>query len=520
LDFWRRRAPTLDSPLRSESEPLAANRQIARMPAAGQGRAMSRVPPRPPTAAELAQRAADREFLPAALSIVETPPSPRRLHVIAAIAALLGCTLALSYFGYISDYTAAAGRIQAVGRTKVIEPREAGEVKAIRAADGDRVKEGDVLIELDPTIAAASRAIVADQLTSLRAQMARAQTELKAARAATIDPNASIAWPDAIPARIREREEGVLRADLSSLAATLADLGEQRKAAEVSRDKYSTNIAAQNALLDVTTEHVAMNESLEKEGWNSRNKVLEITEKLRQQQTAMSTLQGGLAKAQAAIPVIDSQIAKAREVFVTNATQFLATTDRQADDLTQQLAKADQILSDMTLKSPLAGVVHASAVTTVGQMALPGQQLMQIVPEGVPLEVVGYLANADMGFVKVGQKVEIKVDTFPYATYGTIPGTVTNIGKDALPADTKKNVLQTVALDGNVAQTTAAQKTGNIVFPVTVQASRSTMNIDGKTIALTSGMAVTIDIKTEDRRAIDYIASPLIELFSTAAHEQ
>ena len=198
----------------------------------------------------------------------------------------------------------------------------------------------------------------------------------------------------------------------------------------------------------------------------------------------------------------------------------MAAADRRLDDLAQQLVKADQALTDTTLRSPIAGIIHDAAVTTIGQVAKPGQQLMQVVPEGVPLEVIGYVDNTNIGFVKVGQKVEIKVDTFPYATYGTIPGTVTSIGGDALPADTAKNTLQTAALDGDVSETTAAQKTGNIVFPVTVQASRSTMNIDGKLVALSSGMAVIIDIKTEDRRAEDYVVSPLIELFTTAGHEQ
>jgi hemolysin D len=174
----------------------------------------------------------------------------------------------------------------------------------------------------------------------------------------------------------------------------------------------------------------------------------------------------------------------------------------------------------MTLRSPIDGVILNSAVTTIGQVVKPGQQLMQVVPENAPIEVIAYIPNTEIGFVKVGQKVEIKVDTFPYTTYGTVPGTIISIGSDALPANSTKNPLQTAALDGNVSQTTTAQRTGNIVFPVTVEASRSSMVIDGKTVALSPGMAVAVDIKTEDRRAIDYVASPLIALFTTAGHEQ
>ena len=460
------------------------------------------------------------EFLPSALAIIEKPASPVRHELLGVFAALFASIAALAYFGHIEDYTSAAGKIQATGRTKVLEPQAIGKVSAIRVDDGTRVKAGDVLIELDPTDAIASRTIIADQLVNLRAEMARQRVELTAARADPVDVKASVAWESDIPAKAREREEGVLRADLAKLAATLADLSAERKAAEVLRDKFTANIAAQNALLAVTSEHVTMNESLANEGWNSRLKVLEITGKLRQQQIALSALQGGLANAEAAIPVIDSQIAKTRETFVTDTMRTLAASDRQLDVLKQELTKADQTLAYMTLHSPSGGIVQNGAVTTIGQVVKPGQQLMQVVPDGAPLEVIAYVDNTNIGFVKVGQKVEIKLQTFPYATYGTIPGTVVDIGKDALPAATTKNVLQTAALDGEVSQSTAAQKTGNIVFPITVALSRKTMNIDGKIITLTPGMAANVDITTENRRAIDYLVSPLIELFTTAGHEQ
>jgi hemolysin D len=497
---------------------LIANSPPPKPPAGRRGGLALRGPQRRPALVK-EQRAIDPEFLPSALVIVESPASPVRLQVIGVFVALFACVAALSYFGRIEDYTSAAGKIQATGRTKVVEPAVLGKVSAIRVSDGDRVKAGDVLVELDPTDAIAGRTIIVDKIVNLRAEMARQRVELNAGRADPIDVNAAIAWDGDIPAKARVREEGVLRADLSKLAATLADLGAQRKAAEALRDKFSANITAQNALLAVTSEHVDMNEALATKGWNSRLQVLEILGKLRQQQIALSALQGGLNDAEAAIPVIDSQIAKTRETFVTADMQTLASSDRLLDELKQQLAKADQTLANMTLRSPIAGSVQNGAVTTLGQVVKPGQQLMQVVPTDAPLEIIAYVDNTDIGFVKLGQRVEIKLQTFPFTTYGTIPGKVVNIGKDALPAEAK-SVLQNAALDGEVSQSSAAQKTGNIVFPITVELSRTTMNVDGKIVALSAGMAATADITTENRRVIDYLASPLIELFTTAGHEQ
>ena len=86
----------------------------------------------------------------------------------------------------------------------------------------------------------------------------------------------------------------------------------------------------------------------------------------------------------------------------------------------------------MTLKAPIAGTIEALAVTTVGQIVKPGQQLMQVVPDKAPLEIEAYVLNSDIGFVRAGESATIKVDTFPYPRYGTIAGKVFKVSKDAI----------------------------------------------------------------------------------------
>lgn len=459
------------------------------------------------------------EFLPSALAVVEYPDSPGWPQARAVIILMFACVAAWAYFGTLEDYTVAMGKLQVVGRTQTIEPLEPGQVLAVRVKDGDLVKSGQVLVELNPTTALANRTIIAEEAFNARAQMAALNAELIASREDPVNVAPSIIWDDDIPATERERAEATAQADLAELAATITNLTEQRKAAQILTDKFTATVAAQKELVAVTSEHVDMNQSLAAEGWNSRLKVLEILGKLREQQITLAKLQTKLAEAQVSIPVIDSEIAKAHETFVTSAIQSLTTLDSQLDDLKQQLAKADQVLADMTLRAPLSGVVQGTKVTTVGQVVTPGQQLMEVVPDDAPLEAIAYVTNTNVGFIKVGQKIDVKIQTFPYATYGTAPGVVTDIAKDSLPA-VAADTLQTAALDGEASQTSAAQKTGNLVFPITVKLDRNTMNIDGRVVPLRSGMAVGVDIKTEDRRAIDYVWSPLVELVTTAAHEQ
>src|SRR5277367_4081183 len=93
----------------------------------------------------------DREFLPAALEILVTPPSPVARSLLLAICGLFVFALAWSYFGWIDIYATAPGKIQLTGGSKVVQPLEAGKVTAIHVENGSRVHTGDVLVELDPT---------------------------------------------------------------------------------------------------------------------------------------------------------------------------------------------------------------------------------------------------------------------------------------------------------------------------------------------------------------------------------
>src|SRR5579884_464249 len=198
--------------------------------------------PEPPAARGSAVAGA-REFSPAALQILDAPPSPVRRVTVGVLCALFATALVWSYFGRLAVYTEAPGRIQAIGRSKVIEPRETGQISAIKVRDGDRVKKGAVLVELDPTDALATRAVIVQQLAEEHAEIARWRAEIEAARqgakAANIPLDPAIAWPGDIPETLRQRERRVAHADLARLAAALANLEAQRDEKESKRNKFT-----------------------------------------------------------------------------------------------------------------------------------------------------------------------------------------------------------------------------------------------------------------------------------------
>ncbi len=466
----------------------------------------------------------DREFLPGALEILEAPASPIRVRLIYALCGLVAAALAWSWFGHLDVYADATGKVQASGRTKVVQPVVSGKVEKILASDGDHVKAGTVLVRLDPTSAIAERNVVRDQLFNARGEIIRHQAEIKALGKGDIETAPKIDWPKDLPTYVVDRETQAIGGELASLAATVSNLQAQKAATVADRDKYQANIEPQKKVIDLINEHLGMRNTLYKDGWNSRVTVLEQEQQLQTAQLQLVNLQGSLAQANAAIPVIDSKIELTRQAFITSNTTALVQAQQQADKLRQELAKASETVDNMTLMSPIDGIVQATAVTTIGQVVTTGQQLMQIVPEGTPLEIEAYILNTDAGFIRVGQDATIKVDTFPYTRYGTLSGKVTKLAADALPGkqaqQQQSNGSVPTSADGAMSITSAAQQTTDLVFPVTIVPDQPGLRVDGRMLPLTSGMTVTVEIRTESRRAIDYILSPLHSLFEQSAQER
>ena len=158
----------------------------------------------------------------------------------------------------------------------------------------------------------------------------------------------------------------------------------------------------------------------------------------------------------------------------------------QIDSLDQELTKARYEQSLTELRAPVAGTVQQLAVHTLGGVVTPAQPLLTLVPSDQHVEVEALLENKDVGFVHAGQPVSVKVETFNFTKYGRVAGEVVSVSQDAIKDEKRGQV-----------------------YNAKVRLARSQLLIDGRSVALAPGMAVTVEIKTDQRRVIDYFLSPL-----------
>jgi hemolysin D len=263
-----------------------------------------------------------------------------------------------------------------------------------------------------------------------------------------------------------------------------------------------------------------MRATLEAKEVGTKASLIDAKETLQIQQTALATQKGQLGEAIAAAEVLVQEREKTVETFKAENSQKLGEAERQIDDFSQREAKTAAKLANMTITSPIAGTVLGLSVTTLGQVVSPSEEIMRIVPDGAELEIEAYLENKDIGFVAPGQAAIVKIESFPFTRYGVLDANVLRVAHDAIPEPDAQTV------EGNPAKTTktsyfgGAQRTQNLVFPVTLSLARKTMDIDGSLIPLRPGMTASVEVKTGKRRILEYLFSPLAQTVSSAMRER
>jgi hemolysin D len=493
-------------------------------------------PASPAAAARVVGR--NREFLPAALEILETPPSPLPVATMVTICAIFAAVFAWSFFGRLDVNAVAPGKVEPTGRVKVIEALDPGKIVAIRVENGQPVKAGDLLLEFDPAEAAADERGARDALQAGLSEVARRRQAVAAARQAqrqatengaplaaldalAANPQGKIAWDEPLPQDVQAREEAVLSADLSQLADSLRALDKQIAQKQATLQRLRMSIAYQTALIDTLTERVATRQQAIDLRVGTKINLYDAKEELQRSQSSLASDQGQLIETDAAIGELQSEKTKTLSQFIAENENKAAEAARKADEARQSLAKASARLSHAKLYAPIDGVVQQLSATTFGQVVAAGQQLATVVPTDGALQVEALVANMDIGFVKLGQPVEVKLDAFPFTRFGTLHGKVVAIAREAVDEQQAKRALANATAPANSADNPAAPgQSPSFVFPVTVAIDDAAMRVDGATLPLAPGMTATVDIKTESRRVIDYLLSPLSKTMSEAMTER
>lgn len=447
-----------------------------------------------------ARHADEAAFLPAALSLQETPvhPAPRRFAL--AICALFVAALAWACLGHVDIVAVAPGRIVVSQRTKTLQPLETSVVRQVRVKNGDAVSAGQVLVELDATNALADGATLAEQWRAAASDERHSAALLEALRLNRAPESAlPAAGVDGGPDDLVDTpfERGQLQAEWADVSARLARLGSEVAQREAQLATARAAIAKLEATLPLARQREADVKSLSAQGFMSGHAGQDRERERIIIEQDLLTERARLAEAMAA----QRESVDARSAYLAETRRELGERQAQAalkrQQLTQERSKAEQRQRLTQLVAPVAGTVQQVAVHTEGGVVTPAQVLMVIVPRDALVTAEVVIDNKDIGFVNAGQAAVIKLETFPYTRYGTVGATVSSVSADAVTDEQR-----------------------GAIFPAVLALQQTSIDVDGKRIGLSPGMNLSAEITTGQRRVIDYLLSPVRQAMDESLRER
>ncbi|TFI58515.1 HlyD family type I secretion periplasmic adaptor subunit [Sphingomonas parva] len=433
------------------------------------------------------------EFLPAALEIMETPPSPGLRVLMLTLCSLFAIAVLWSFIGKVDVVAVGTGKTIPAANVKVIQPVEIGAVRAIHVRNGERVKKGQLLIELDPTLVGADEAQATRGLLSARIAQARNDALL----AHLSGRPARFVAPAGTPADTVTTQNLLIRSAIAEYEAERATLAQSRAEQGAQLSSAEAEIAKLRQTLPLVDQQLEARRDLSAKGHYPKLKVLEYEQLRVEHLQNIAVQESAAAKARAAIGAIDAQIAKLRQSFAKTASTELATAEDESSMRGEELRKSERRRLMQQLRSPVDGVVQQLAVHTVGGVVQPAQPLMVIVPDGSEIEVEAQILNKDIGFIREGQPVRVKLEAFPFTDYGLIEGVVETISRDAIQDE----------------------KIG-LVYAARVRLKRDFLQIGTRRQPIGPGLAVQAEIKTGERRIIRYLLSPISQAVDEAGRER
>jgi len=396
-----------------------------------------------------------------------------------------------SFFVRLDEVSTAPGEVVPQGKIKVIQHLEGGIVEDIFVSEGDTVRKGQPLLQLD----LASSGTNVDEL-----QVRLDGEQLVRARLIAESTGQPLTFPEDIarrrPALANAQREAYL-ARRRELDSTLKVMEEQVRQKELEVDELKARAQAVNQNYKLARERFKMSKSLLAEGLTARMDHLELQAEVEKLRGERKSLKPALPKAQAAVKEIKQRLQEGEIKFRREAQEQLGKSEQDIARIKELLSTANEQGLRAEIKSPIDGVVQNMVNNTIGGVVRPGEPIMEIVPIGENLVIEVKLNPTERGFVNIGQRALVKISAYDFARYGGLEGEVIRVAPDS-----------------------STDENGAPYFQVIVRTDKNYLGTSEGSLPITPGMQATVDILTGEKTVIDYIISPILKLKYEAFRER
>lgn len=415
------------------------------------------------------------EFKPLLIEIEDKPLNPLGRIILYLVLAIMVFGTAWLILAKVDVVVSAQGKVIPSGEIKILKPLESGVVSKIFVKESDRVKKGDILIQIDPTVTDASLSSKQDDLAVI---------------------NSDIALLEALI-----NESNLSKDELNKLNSSQISLYNSQK--QILASTYESNKAKLNsAKLDIKANESEVNRlslllGKEEEAKTRLQKVLDLIAKKEYEEVSKNIINLkeqkdiALYRLKESNKKLEEIIEENQKAIKTIKSSWIETSLNKEKEKRELGAQINAILFSnkiQQIKSPVDGFVGKLLIHTEGGVVSPNDNLISIVPSDAPLIIKANVLNKDIGFLKLGQEVAVKIDTFSFQKYGLLYGNIIEISKDAIEDE----------------------KLG-LIYEIKIKPKSLDIKVDGEIKRLEIGMSVIAEVKTGKRRVIELFIYPIIK---------
>lgn len=427
-------------------------------------------------------------YLTLAIQLEEGRP-PRLMRLLVWLtAAMVACAIGWAAVTRVAQVARAPGEIVPNGHTQPVQHLEGGIVREVVVREGDLVEAGQTLVRLDQTGVMAELEQVRTRERSLRLQSERLRA-FADGRAASLNDSEELGLSADQAAILRSQE----KARLSQRAILERQLAGRRADLEALLGQQRT-LQRQSA---ITAEALEMRRTLTQQGLNSKLTFLDIQREMNRVQGELSTVTTNISRAREAIAEAEQRLTELDTRLSADAMRELGTITSELRQVEELRVKLEDRVTRTDITSPVHGVLKDLRAYAAGAVIPPGGLVAEIVPVGRELIVEARVNPSDIGQLRPGQPVAVKVSTYDYAQFGSVPGELVHVSPSTFHGPNIPPFYKAlVRLDRSYAGDNAA---ANPLLP---------------------GMTVLADIKTDERTVLRFLLNPVYRAIDTAFQER
>lgn len=430
------------------------------------------------------------DFKPILAEIEERPTNPLGTYFLWTIISLMIIVLLTLFLVKIDVVVSARGKIIPIGDVKVIQPLETGVITRIHIKEGDYVKKGDMLLEIDPSVDTADLEGKERNLSYSRLSMERI--------------NAVLNEKDFSPGK-KDRASEIVRAQMTHYEAqrdvynsTLKEKEKEALENQSALESLKKEIETINHVLSMTLEEEKRQKALVEIGTLADNRYREKVKERMNLERERDAKEGQARQLETKLSRIDDEIQTFKSNFREKLLSDYSNNIHERNTLEAEVSSLKFKQGKRFIIAPVSGCVHLLPVKTIGGVVTTAQPVVGIVPEGTPLEVNAIVMNKDIGYVREGQRCVVKVDTYDFQKYGTIEGMVEIINPYSMEEKENK-------------ETNKAAENESGGYPVRVKMTVETLKTkNGDVYKVKPGMSATVEVNVGKRRVIEFFLFPII----------